>query len=131
VALLTRQPSADDWAALCASVVILYNAAHQMRPAVLELADRAPDPTIESEIRRIASCVDGVLGLDKCHVRKMGFSFYVDLHVVVRGTLSVREGHSIAHKVENAVLENMSQVEEVLVHVEPEEELSRKQVAVS
>jgi cation diffusion facilitator family transporter len=75
VALLTRQPSADDWAALCASVVILYNAAHQMRPAILELADRAPDPTIESEIRRIAGSVDGVLGLDKCHVRKMGFSF--------------------------------------------------------
>jgi divalent metal cation (Fe/Co/Zn/Cd) transporter len=52
-------------------------------------------------------------------------------HIVVRGNLSVREGHSIAHKVENAILENMSQVEEVLVHVEPEEELSRKQAAGS
>jgi divalent metal cation (Fe/Co/Zn/Cd) transporter len=84
------------------------------------LADRAPDPTIESEIRRIAGSVNGVLGLDKCYVRKMGLSFYADLHVVVRGTLSVREGHTIAHKVENAVLENMSQVEEVLVHVKPD-----------
>jgi cation diffusion facilitator family transporter len=118
-------------AALCASVVILYNAAHQMRPAILELADRAPDPTIESEIRRIARSVDGVLGLDKCHVRKMGFSFYVDLHIVVRGNLTVREGHSIAHKVENAILENIFQVEEVLVHVEPEQELSRKKAASS
>jgi cation diffusion facilitator family transporter len=123
VALLTHRPDADDWAALCASVVILYNAAHQMRPAILELADRAPDPTIESDVRRIAESVEGVLGLDKCHARKMGFSFYVDLHVVVSGTLSVRDGHHIAHMVEDAVLQQMPQVEEVLVHIEPEEEL--------
>ena len=61
----------------------------------------------------------------------MGFSFYVDLHVVVGGTLSVRKGHTIAHAVENAVLQGMSQVEEVLVHIEPDDELSRKQIAIS
>jgi divalent metal cation (Fe/Co/Zn/Cd) transporter len=75
VALPTRQPSADDWAALCACVVILYNASHQMRPAILDLADRAPDPTLESESRRIARSVDGVLGLDKCHFHKMVLDF--------------------------------------------------------
>jgi divalent metal cation (Fe/Co/Zn/Cd) transporter len=124
---LTHRPNADDWAVLGASVVILYNAAHQVRPAILELADRAPDPTIESDVRRIAQSVDGVLGLDKCHARKMGFSFYVDLHVIVSGTLSVRDGHHIAHHVEDAVLQHMLQVEEVLVHIEPEEELLRTQ----
>lgn len=98
-----------------------------MRLAILELADRAPDPTIESDVRRIAQSVDGVLGLDKCHARKMGFSFYVDLHVIVSGTLSVRDGHHIAHHVEDAVLQHMLQVEEVLVHIEPEEELLRTQ----
>lgn len=126
VALLTRQAAADDWAALCASLVILYNAAHQMRPAILELADRAPDPSLEAEVRHVAEAVEGVIGLDKCHVRKMGFSFYVDLHVVVSGILTVREGHRIAHAVENAVMESMPRVEEVLVHIEPEEELDSK-----
>jgi cation diffusion facilitator family transporter len=43
VAILTREPTADDWAALCASLVIVYNAWRQMRPAILELGDRAPD----------------------------------------------------------------------------------------
>jgi divalent metal cation (Fe/Co/Zn/Cd) transporter len=124
---LTHRPNADDWAVLGASVVILYNAAHQMRLAILELADRAPDPTIESDVRRIAQSVNGVSGLDKCHARKMGFSFYVDLHVIVSGTLSVRDGHHIAHHVEDAVLQHMLQVEEVLVHIEPEEELLRTQ----
>jgi divalent metal cation (Fe/Co/Zn/Cd) transporter len=46
-------------------------------------------------------------------------------NVVVRGCLSVREGQHIAHAVENAVLKKMPQVEEGLVHIEPEEELSK------
>jgi len=64
-----------------------------------------------------------VIGQDKCLVRKMGFSFYVDLHIVVEGEMTVREGHLLSHKVENEVLRVLPQVAEVLVHVEPEEDL--------
>jgi divalent metal cation (Fe/Co/Zn/Cd) transporter len=66
---------------------------------VFELADIAPDPGITARVKATASRVPGVLGLDKCFVRKMGFSFYVDLHIIVKGELSVREGHRIAHLV--------------------------------
>ena len=58
--------------------------------------------------------------------KKMGFSYYVDLHIIVEGQLPVREGHHIAHLVEDAVLRELPQVSGVLVHVEPEEELSAK-----
>jgi cation diffusion facilitator family transporter len=121
--------AADDWAALCAAIVILYNAAIQLRPAILELADIAPDPDITAKVREIAVRVPGVLGLDKCIARKMGFSFYVDLHIIVNGELSVREGHRVAHIVEDSVLEKFPQIAEVLVHVEPEEELAAKRIA--
>jgi cation diffusion facilitator family transporter len=121
-----RWARADAWAALCAGVVVLYNAWHQMRPAILELGDIAPDPDITARVREIAGRMPGVLGLDKCFVRKMGFSFYVDLHIIVNGELSVREGHRIAHLVEDSVLEELPQISEVLVHVEPEEELAAK-----
>jgi len=121
--------AADRWAALGAACVILYNAWRQIRPAVLELGDIAPDPGTETQIRRIASHVPGVLGLDKCFVRKMGFNFYADLHIVVDGGLSVRDGHHIAHQVEDKILKALPAVSEVLVHVEPEEELVIKQRA--
>jgi cation diffusion facilitator family transporter len=116
--------TADDWAALGAGVVILYNAWRQLRPAMLELADAAPDPDLNARVKAIAARVPGILGLDKCFVRKMGFNFYVDLHIVVNGESSVREGHRIAHLVEDSVLEELPQISEVLVHVEPEEELA-------
>jgi len=64
-----------------------------------------------------------VIGLEKCHVRKVGFRYYVDLHIVVEGSLTVREGHKIAHEVKAHILRTVPRVAEVMVHVEPEEEL--------
>jgi cation diffusion facilitator family transporter len=118
--------AADGWAAVCAALAILYNAWRQLRPAVLELGDTAPDRTLEAQVREIARRVTGVFGLDKCVVRKMGFTYYVDLHIVVHGEMSVREGHRISHRVEDEVLKALPQVAEVLVHVEPEEALTIK-----
>ena len=92
-------------------------------------SDIAPDPGITARVKATAARVPGVLGLDKCFVRKMGFSFYVDLHIIVNGELSVREGHRLAHLVKDSVLEEMPQISEVLVHVEPEEELAGKGIA--
>ena len=117
--------AADGWAALCAALVILYNSWKQLQPAVLELGDVAPDRTMAAQVREIAGHVPGVLGLDKCLLRKMGFTFYVDLHIIVKGDMTVREGHRLSHHVEDEILKALPQVAEVLVHVEPEEELSR------
>jgi len=58
----------------------------------------------------------------------MGLSYYVDLHIVVNGQIPVREGHRIAHAVEGEILKAVPQVSEVLVHVEPAEELTIQQM---
>ncbi len=118
--------AADGWAAVCAALLILYNAGKQLRPAVRELADVTPGTSLEGKVKAIAERVPGILGLDKCSIRKMGFSFYVDLHIVVNGEMTVRDGHLVSHKVEDEIRRALPQVAEVLVHVEPEEELARR-----
>jgi cation diffusion facilitator family transporter len=123
VALLTKNPYADDWAALSASPVILFNAWRQLRLPMAELLDTAPPPDIEQQVREAAASVAGVIGLEKCFVRKVGFQYYVDLHVVVKGDLTVRTGHAISHQVEDRVRGMVDRVANVLVHIEPEEEL--------
>lgn len=123
IALITHNPNADDWAALCAAPVILFNAWHQLQSPMAEILDTAPPPDIEEHVRRVAASVPGVIGLEKCFVRKVGFRYYVDLHVVVNGNLSVRSGHAISHQVEGRVQAEVERVEKVLVHIEPEEEL--------
>jgi cation diffusion facilitator family transporter len=123
LALITGDPRMDDWAALFASPVILFSAWRQLQSPLAEILDTAPPPEIEQHVRQVAVLVPGVVGLEKCFVRKVGFRYYVDLHVVVSGDITVRDGHAISHVVEDSVLAAVDRVAKVLVHIEPEEEL--------
>ena len=120
--------SADDWAALLASGVIAYNAYLLLRPAVGELSDVAPDGSLLDETREAALAVQGVIAVEKGYVRKLGFDYYIDLHVIVNGDISVREGHRIAHEVKNAIRERFPRVADVLIHIEPTPELQNLKV---
>ena len=111
--------SADDWAALLASGIIMFNAYLLVRPAVLELTDSIPDARLRHDVLAVAASVPGVRALDKCYVRKMGFDYYVDLHVIVDREMPVWEGHAIAHLVKDALRAAHPQIADVLVHIEP------------
>jgi cation diffusion facilitator family transporter len=111
--------SADDFAALLAAGIIAFNAVMLLRPALAELLDAAPPKEFAEDVRRAAAAVPGVLGLDKCIVRKLGFDLYVDLHIRVRGDLTVYDGHRIAHDVKDAVRAHNARVRDVTIHVEP------------
>jgi cation diffusion facilitator family transporter len=110
---------ADDWAALAASALIFYNAIVILRPALSEIMDAAPSNEIVAKVKEIAASVPHVKGIEKCFVRKMGFDYYVDIHIEVDGQLSVAEGHRIAHLVKDTLLESNLRVTNVLVHIEP------------
>jgi cation diffusion facilitator family transporter len=112
--------SADDWAALIAAGIIVFNAVHIIRPAFNEIMDAAPSSDLLMDVRKVALDVQGVKGLDKSFIRKMGFEYYVDLHVIVDGNLSVREGHDIAHRVKDAILGSNIRINDVLIHIEPD-----------
>ena len=111
--------SADDWAALAAACIIVYNAILLLRPAVNEVMDAAPSKEIVGRIRDLASQNPLVRKVEKCYVRKMGFDYFVDIHIQVDGTLSVTQGHAIAHAVKAKLLESKLRIKDVLVHVEP------------
>jgi len=111
--------SADDWAALVACALIAMNGFRLARPAFLEIMDAAPGGKFIRSIRRVADSVPGVVEVEKCRARKMGLDFYVDLHVGVDGSISVNEGHDIAHRVKTAIQQSDSRVADVLVHIEP------------
>src|SRR6059036_1691058 len=111
--------SADDWAALFACALIGANGYRLLRPALFEIMDTAPRGKIVRSIRQAARSVPGVIEVEKCRARKMGLDFYVDLHVGVDGSISVHEGHEIAHQVKRAIQQSDSRISDVLVHIEP------------
>jgi cation diffusion facilitator family transporter len=111
--------SADNWAAIFVCFVIGTIGVRLLRPAVYEILDTAPRGQIVDRVRESARSVKGVVRIDKSFVRKMGLSFYVDLHVEVDGDISVREGHHIAHAVKRTIQESDPRIADVLVHIEP------------
>jgi cation diffusion facilitator family transporter len=112
--------TADDWAALLASVFILYNSYRIFRPALGEIMDEHNYDELVEEIRIISQDVDGVLDTEKCFVRKVGLKFHVDLHAIVDANISVREGHDIAHNLKDTLMKRIEGLENVLIHVEPD-----------
>lgn len=117
--------SADDWAALLAAGIIAANAWNLLVPGLRELTDASPDRAIIEKIRAVAAEVPGVHGTHRCWVRKLGFDHFVDLDVLVEPTITVREGHDIAHKVQEAVRDAAPYVTRVMVHIEPYNEYGR------
>ena len=111
--------SADDWAALFACGLIGANGYRLLRPALFEIMDTAPRGQIVDIVRDAARAVPGVVEIEKLLIRKMGLSFYADLHVKVNGAISVREGHHIAHAVKHAIQDSDRRIADVLVHIEP------------
>jgi len=109
---------ADDWAALAASAVILYNAIRIMRPPLGELMDVEP-AEITDRVRTVAGRVEGVMDVEKVLARKSGTHYWVDMHVEVDGRMSVCDAHEVAHQVKDAVRVAMPSVVDVLIHIEP------------
>lgn len=113
--------AADDWAALFAAGLIFYNSYRIFRPALGEILDENVHDDLVADIRRVALTVPGVQGTEKCFVRKAGMQYHVDLHANVSGEISVRAGHEIAHRLQDTLREQLPQLGNVLIHVEPQE----------
>jgi cation diffusion facilitator family transporter len=111
--------SADDWAALIAAAFIVYNAWHIFEPAFHEVMDKAPPQYLVDEVKLLARQVIGVQDVEKCFIRKSGFEFFVDIHVVVDGNLTVKEGHKIGHDVKDYIMAHKPLIYNVLTHIEP------------
>jgi cation diffusion facilitator family transporter len=90
--------TADDWAALFASAFILYNSYLIFRPALGEIMDEHYYDDLVEEIRKVSITVEGIIDTEKCHIRKAGMKYHVDLHAMVNAEISVKHGHDLAHK---------------------------------
>jgi len=110
---------ADDVAAIFAAGIIAWNGWRLLRPALDELMDTAPDQSIVEEVRKAASAIPEVDRVEKCVVRKMGYHYFVDMHIEVAPKMTVQRAHDISHLVKDNVRHQIPSVRDVLVHIEP------------
>jgi len=111
--------SADDWAALVASAVILYNGLSMLRTALWDLMDRHPGEDVAQAVRQVAERVSGVACIEKLLVRRSGISYHVEIHVQADPHLTLAAAHDLGHRVKNTIREQQPRVRGVMVHMEP------------
>jgi cation diffusion facilitator family transporter len=111
--------AADDWAALLACGVILWNGGRLLRSSVRDVLDVAAPAAIQSRVRTVASAVPGVADIEQLRVRRSGLAWLVDIHVEVDPEATVREGHDVAHRVKEALILCELPILDALVHIEP------------
>ena len=111
-------PVADAIATLIVCVAILAAAVSVFKEVHDTFSDEA-----RIDAGQIAAAVNGVSGVRSCHhirTRGMEGEVYADLHVLVDPQMTILAAHEVAEAVEVAIRQKFSQVQEVLVHLEPD-----------
>jgi cation diffusion facilitator family transporter len=122
---------ADNWSAMAASLWLMVTGLWLLGPASHELMEGSVDPALMDFILETGKACEGIRGIDKVWVHKLGMRLIIDMHVEVDPDLSVQEGHRLAHEVKERLQRELPQVRDVMVHVEPFDETHRKRAEAS
>lgn len=90
--------------------------------AMQELVDASLDEETVGQIREIINNVHGVRSVHMLRTRRQGHEAMADVHVQVAPKISVSEGHVISTAVEDRVKQAISDMRDVTVHIDPEDD---------
>jgi len=112
----------DRLGAIVVSMFILQAAWKIVRPSLEQLVDQGAPEEIRRGIEQLAWATPGVQEVHAIRTRHIGSGIEVDLHVLVDPRLTVEEGHRISEEVKRRLIDYVSDVVDVVVHLEPYEE---------
>ena len=111
----------DNIGALIVSIIILKISWDIVAPCLAELSDSGAPQTYYEKIQSIAIDITGVKAVHAIRTRKLGSGITVDLHIMVDGGMSVRQGHEISAAVKYALMDKLPEILDVVIHLEPYE----------
>src|SRR5271165_1115596 len=111
----------DALVAAATGIYVLWSGAVLIRGSVGGLMDMAPDVEVLRRINEIiAESGAGSIEMHDLRAREAGKLTFLDFHLVVPGTMSVRESHAICDRIETALKAEMAHLA-ITIHVEPED----------
>lgn len=109
----------DKIIALIISIFIIYEAIKIFLKSNTELMDGIDDPNLYNKLFEAVKKVEGAHNPHRTRARKIGSRYMINLDIEVDPEMSVMNAHGIAKKVENIIKEDIKNVYDVMVHVEP------------
>lgn len=125
--IIFKLPILDSITALFVSLWILKTAFSIFQETSVELMDGVKDPDLYRQIFSIAKTIPEVGNPHKTRIRKLNNVYIIDMDIEVDGDLSVREGHKLATKLEKALKEQMENIYDVNVHIEPKGNIEKQE----
>jgi cation diffusion facilitator family transporter len=115
-------PVLDPIAGIVVAAMIVWAAVGIYWSAAMELMDPAPSPELMEELRRDTLGIAGILAVHEIRGRQSGPRIFIDLKIAVPGEVTVLEGHRLASQAKHEILRRHPEVEDVLVHVNPDQD---------
>jgi cation diffusion facilitator family transporter len=118
---LTGRREFDAIVALVLSGFLIFSATRIALGASRQIMDvRLPPEEEDAILETILRYGEDVRGFHKLRTRRSGRQRYVELHLIVNASKSVREMHAICDRIEKEIIERLPGAE-VTIHVEPDD----------
>jgi len=119
---------ADAVAALVVAVIVIFVSGELGFRSIQALLDAAPKNGEREKIIETVTALKQVQDVHAVRIRPSGAGWFVDMHVTMKGNLSLAESHAVTEKIETIVAGILPK-SDVTVHVEPIETEKRSNYA--
>lgn len=116
---------ADAVAAIVVGLMIAKIGLELILESTQELVDTALPAARVRQIAQTILATEGVKSLHSLRTRQMAGEALLDVHIEVPAEISVSEGHAIADKVRDRLLEKFEEVSDITVHIDTERDLNQ------
>lgn len=109
----------DPIASVVVGALIVKVAFDLLKGGIGELMECSLPESVEDEIIRLASSVDGVSEPHDLRTRRIGNRYAIELHINMDGNITLTEAHDKATEVEDLLRSHYGEETHIAVHVEP------------
>ena len=120
-------PVIDNIIALIISGWIMFTAIRIFLGINTELMDGVKDQSVYNCIFEAVKTARGAINPHRTRVRKLSSLYIIDLDIEVDGSMSVTEAHDVAMEVEHTIKEQLPNVYDIMVHIEPRGNIEEKE----
>ncbi|MGA2915862.1 MAG: cation diffusion facilitator family transporter [Sedimentisphaerales bacterium] len=112
---------ADQIATIVVGLMIIWVAVKILGESIGQFTARGVDGKTSQQIKQIISSQPQIRNWHKLRTRVVGRELFMDFHILVEPTLSIREAHTIAESLEDELHRQIPQPVNIVIHIEPNE----------
>lgn len=109
----------DHLAAVIVTVMILKAAWDIMAPSFKEILEYGAGQELENKITELAKKYPRINEVHAIRSRHIGTAILVDFHMLVKPEMSVDKAHALSGEFKKALMEQDTEIADVIIHIEP------------